>query len=250
MPVSQSRPDGRLFLCRQAAWIGQFMKFKDFSVKATDEGNGGFTGYAATFDREPDSYGDVIAKGAFADTLKAWAESGRPVPVLYGHNMDDPDYNIGTAELVEDERGLLATATLDGSPKAQRVRELLRDGRLSKMSFAYDVRDWAPVELEGGVKANELRALDLFEVSVVLVPANGHAEIVEAKSRKDAGATDKADALLAAMRKARDVLAEAIVATETDEGDDADEGEPEEPGQANGAAKSRELIEMLERAIN
>lgn len=41
------------------------------------------------------------------------------MPVLYGHNMDGPDYNIGTAELVEDERGLKATESFDGSPKAQ-----------------------------------------------------------------------------------------------------------------------------------
>lgn len=33
---------------------------------------GTVTGYAATFDREPDSYGDVIAPGAFAETLKRW----------------------------------------------------------------------------------------------------------------------------------------------------------------------------------
>ena len=237
------------------------MRFKDFSVKATEGGNGGFTGYAATFDREPDSYGDIIAKGAFTDTLRAWAESGRPVPVLYGHNMDDPDYNIGTAELTEDERGLKAVASLDGSPKAQRVRELLREGRLSKMSFAYDVRDWAPVELEGGVKANELRALDLFEVSVVLVPANGHAEIVEAKGRKadeDDPADDAADSagrkladMLDALKPLREELDGIIGDAEGDEdGDDADEGEPEEPGTANGHAKSRELIAMLDRAIN
>lgn len=56
---------------------------------------------------------------ALADTLKAWAGSGWPVPVLYGHNMDGPDYNIGTAELVEDDHGLKATESFDGSPKAQ-----------------------------------------------------------------------------------------------------------------------------------
>ena len=54
-----------------------------------------------------------------ADTLKAWAGSGRPVPVPCGHNMDGPDYNIGTAELVEDEHGLKATESFDGSPRAQ-----------------------------------------------------------------------------------------------------------------------------------
>ena len=45
-------------------------------------------GYAATFDRIPDAYGDVIKQGAFADTLKAWEESGKPIPLLYGHNTD------------------------------------------------------------------------------------------------------------------------------------------------------------------
>ena len=201
-------------------------------------------GYAATFDREPDAYGDVIAKGAFADTIRAWADSGRPVPVLYGHNMDDPDYNIGTAELVEDERGLKATATFDGSPKAQRVRELLAQGRLSKMSFAYDIRDEAPVELEDGTKANELRSLDLFEVSVVLVPANGHAEILESKARKDEGAT--LDDVLGVLADIRDELKELVAA---DNGDDADEGVSEEPGAANDHAKSRELIARLNHAI-
>lgn len=225
------------------------MRFKDFTAKATDDSdNGGFVGYAATFDREPDAYGDVIAKGAFADTLKAWADSGRPVPVLYGHNMEDPDYNIGTAELVEDERGLKTTATFDGSPKAQRVRELLAEGRLSKMSFAYDVLDEAPVELEDGTKANELRALDLFEVSVVLVPANGHAEIIESKARKDEGGGEAAtlDDVLGVLTDIRDEL-KTLAAS--DNRDDADEGGPEEPGTANDSAKSRELIARINQAI-
>lgn len=68
------------------------MRFKDFTAKATNNGGfGRFIGYAATFDRKPDTYGDVIAKGAFAGTIRAWADSIRPVPVFYGHNMDDPD---------------------------------------------------------------------------------------------------------------------------------------------------------------
>ena len=228
------------------------MRFKDFTARATDEGdNGGFVGYAATFDREPDSYGDVIAKGAFTETLKAWAESGRPVPVLYGHNMDDPDYNIGTAELVEDERGLRTTAAFDGSPKSQRVRQLLTEGRLSKMSFAYDVLDEAPVELEDGTNANELRKLDLFEVSVVLVPANGHAEIIESKARRGDETQDTATLgdVLAVLNDIRDDL-RAIAANDgNDNGDDADEGGPKEPGTANDQAKSRDLIARLNQAI-
>ena len=81
------------------------MRFKDFTAKATNNGwFGRFIGYAATFDRKPDTYGDVIAKGAFAGTIRAWADSIRPVPVFYGHNMDDPDR--------------LITSQIDTAPKS------------------------------------------------------------------------------------------------------------------------------------
>lgn len=244
---------------------GNQVRFKDFEIKeASEEGNGGFTGYAATFDREPDCYGDVIAKGAFTDTLKAWADSGRPVPLLYGHNMEDPDFNIGTAELSEDDTGLLARAAFDSSPKAQRVRELVREGRLAKMSFAFDVRDECPVELDGGIKANELRALDLYEVSVVLVPANSHAEILESKGRKYGMTISKAtgDELSAALESIAKIKEEAAKAEEIlkalapegedepDEGQQPDEGgSEEEPKAANSDAKSGEMLDRLVNLI-
>lgn len=238
------------------------MRFKDFAIKADEStGDGGFTGYAATFDREPDSYGDVIAKGAFTDTLAAWRESGKPIPLLYGHNMEDPDYNIGYADLAEDETGLLAEAHFDASPKAQRVRELVREGRLWKMSFAFDVLDEASVELENGVKANELRKLDLYEVSVVLVPANSHAEIIDAKSRAKYGATIS-KATGDALRSIADCISDAVSALnsalealnpllpDTQEGDDADqEPDEEDPDGDNSKAKSCELIKAIDKAI-
>ena len=39
------------------------MKVKSFSVKYRDEGNGSIEGYASTWIREPDSYGDVVKEG-------------------------------------------------------------------------------------------------------------------------------------------------------------------------------------------
>lgn len=86
------------------------MRFKGFTAKATNNGRfGGFIGYAATFGRKPDTYGDVIAKGAFADTIRAWAGSIRPVPVFYGHNMDDPDRLI-TSQIDTAPKRFLATS--------------------------------------------------------------------------------------------------------------------------------------------
>ena len=123
------------------------MRLKTFDIKSVEGAGGGITAYASTFDREPDSYGDVVAKGAFADTLRAWADSGRPIPLLFAHNMDDPDYNIGSVTSAEeDDRGLRVTAEFDpDNPKAQYVRKLVNEGRVSKMSFAYEALDEGPV---------------------------------------------------------------------------------------------------------
>jgi HK97 family phage prohead protease len=160
-------------------------KFKS-AGDATMEDGGSVKGYASTFDRIPDSYGDVIAKGAFADSLKHWEEIGKPIPLLYGHSTDDPKYNIGkVTKAYEDERGLYVEAEFDAENEtAQYVRKLAKEGRLYQFSFAYEVLDWDEVELEDGTKANELRKLNLFEVSLVQIPANQRAEVTEVKDAK------------------------------------------------------------------
>lgn len=202
---------------------------------------GSVKGYASTFDREPDSYGDVVAKGAFEDTLKHWESIGKPIPLLYGHNTDDPEYNIGKVTLArEDDRGLYVEAEFDAeNPKAQYVRKLAKEGRLYQFSFAYQALDAAPVELADGTKANELRKMDLFEVSLVQIPANQHAEVVEVKDaqpeQKSGRRNSKADE--DELRRIRE-MAEAIAAAvdgligEMDE----PEPEPEEPEDAEEVA--------------
>lgn len=163
---------------------------KDFRVSLKDaQGDDAqnvahFEGYAATFDREPDSYGDVIAKGAFADTLKAHSDDGRKIPLLFGHVMDDPDYSIGTVDASEDERGLKVDGTIYlDTPKGETVYKMLKRGQVDRMSFAYDVLEDSNVTLEDGEKAHQLDRLDLFECSIVTVPANQHAQITNVKEQ-------------------------------------------------------------------
>ena len=107
------------------------IRIKSATLDIADEG-GIVEGYAATFDREPDSYGDVIAPGAFAETVESWnakTAQGIYVPLLYGHNTSDPEYNIGRiTEIREDERGLWVHGELDAeNEKAQYVRKLARE---------------------------------------------------------------------------------------------------------------------------
>lgn len=170
---------------------------KDYSVqfKAAGDDGGHIVAYAATFDREPDSYGDVIAPGAFKNTLEEWKASGNVIPLLFGHRTDDPAMNIGGVDSIEeDERGLRIEATFDkDSETAQYVRRLVLEKRLSKLSFAYDVLDEGTITLDDGRKANELREIKLFEVSLVPIPANGHAEVVEAKAADTSDVADDSD---------------------------------------------------------
>lgn len=153
-------------------------------VETESNPNGYIEGYASTWDRVPDSYGDIVAKGAFTKSLAKIKEAGRSIPLLWAHQMSELDAYIGTCEADEDDNGLHFIATFDDTKEAQRIRQLYKDGRLSKFSFAYDTIDCAPVELESGFVANELRELDIFEISCVLVPANGFAEVLDVKDAK------------------------------------------------------------------
>lgn len=162
-------------------------KFKSAEIGVQMPAEGIVEGYAATFDREPDSYGDVIAKGAFARTLDEWrakSEGGLAIPLLYGHNTDDPMHNIGkVTEAYEDEKGLFVHAEFDAdNPNAQYARKLAAEGRLYQFSFAYAIRGAGMTTLDDGVDAYELRELDLYEVSLVQIPANQHAVVTSIKS--------------------------------------------------------------------
>jgi len=145
---------------------------------------GEFIVYPSTFTRTPDSYGDVVAKGAFLDTIAAWKASGNVLPGLYGHRMDDPDYFVaGAIDMGEDDHGWWVKGAFDlDSPKGPQVYRLAKGRRLNQLSFAYDTLDEASIELEDGTKANELRKLNVFEFSFVPIGANQDTSIVAIKA--------------------------------------------------------------------
>ena len=74
------------------------MKTKEFNVQYKDEGSGSVEGYASTWIRQRDSYGDVVAEGAFTKTLKERWNGGKGIPFLWAHQMDNLKSIIGTAE--------------------------------------------------------------------------------------------------------------------------------------------------------
>lgn len=225
------------------------MEYKEFNVKYNNDGNGTLEGYASTWIRVPDSAGDIVKAGAFANTLTERWNGGKGIPLLWAHQMDNLSSYIGTADAEEDEKGLHFLARFDDTEEAQRVRDLYKDGRLSKFSFAYDVKDQGPVTLEGGVKANELRELDLYEISCVCVPANDDAGVVDVKAGRRNSSKDETT-IRDAISALEDGIASLRALLDTnDDGEDNLEDNSAEEDQKESNPEIKELIERSKRNI-
>ena len=130
-------------------------------------------GYAVVFGSMSEDLGgfrEIIEPGAFGEAL-----GGRPdVRALFNH---DPSMVLGrttngTLMLQQDGHGLRMAVTMPDTTYARDVYALVERGDVSQMSFAFSVRKggetWAT---EAGQRVRRLRALDLYDVSVVTYPA-------------------------------------------------------------------------------
>ena len=201
-------------------------KYKEFPMQKSEGDAGTISGYFSTYDRIPDSYGDVIAKGAFTETIQKRKESGHPFPLCWNHDLNMIIGSVNPEDIEDTDKGPLMTASFFNSELAQEKREIVKSGVVFQFSFAYDVLEAGPTELEDGTKANELRKLDLFEVSIVPIPANQNAVMTEVKAGRRNSKSDE-DKIKQAIALLQSVL-------DTEDSDDG-EDEPE----ANGAPEER-----------
>lgn len=212
---------------------------------------GQFIVYPSTFIKEPDSYGDIVAKGAFLDTIAEWKDSGNTLPGLYGHRMDDPDYFVaGAVDMGEDEHGWWVKGEFDlESPKGPQVYRLVKGRRLNQLSFAFDTLDEKSVTLEDGRKANELQRLKVYEFSFVPIGANQDTSVVAVKALADAVAGEfKAGRVLAqkhidSLRSAQDAIGVVIDAAEAINDQEKASGPPHSNDEEPGRAKSEQAVD-------
>ena len=156
-------------------------------------------GYASLFGA-CDQGGDVVAKGAYAASLKVLAAEGRRVKMLWQH---DPAQPIGIwDEVREDGRGLYVKGRLlDSTQTGREAAALIEAGAIDGLSIGYRTRKAA--KNDKGQRL--LTELELWEVSLVTFPMLPSAR-VGAK-----GESLEADALrnmAAAIRDARQELAQ------------------------------------------
>lgn len=149
----------------------------DLEVKLSASEAGVLTGYASLFNDEPDSYGDVIAKGAFTRSLAQHKAAGTVPLMLWHHDLSEP---IGVwLDVREDGAGLAVTGRLIlETRRGQEAYALLKAGALNGLSIGYRTRASEPRPGGGRI----LKDVDLFEISLVTIPAASRARITGVKN--------------------------------------------------------------------
>lgn len=155
------------------------IQFKDFNfeIKAVQE-DGFFSGYASVFGNM-DSYGDIVEKGAFAETLSNWQAKNKLPPVLWNHKTDEP---IGVYTLMrEDDRGLYVEGKLLVAEvqRAKEIHALMKAGAVDGMSIGYSTLDYR-MDTENDIRY--LTRVKLWENSIVTFPANDLSRIDAVKA--------------------------------------------------------------------
>ena len=224
-----------------------------FEVKAApDQGEGVFTGYASTWDK--DLMDDVVVKGAYADCLaEDFGGTGKGIPIYWNHDYSSPMNLIGeTLSAVEDEKGLAITGKLDiDSPEGKRAYEHLKSGRVHQMSIGYLAQETAWVKDEEAKYSweghRELRKVKLFEVSLVTVAANQAAEVTGVKA--SGPEFKKGRAISAAneekIRAAHGALGEILQAIDGDPEGEPGEADEKSAIRAGRAAEFKKIAEEI-----
>lgn len=154
------------------------LKVRDFDLTTKAIGDDGtFDGYGSVWG-VVDSYGEIVAPGAFTDSLKELEAKGRPVPVLWQHRAGEP---IGAwSNLREDEKGLAGKAELliADVAQAREAHALVKRKIVTGLSIGYWVRESSYDEKTG---IRTLTKLDLVEISLVTFPANDDARVEAVK---------------------------------------------------------------------
>lgn len=150
-----------------------------------------FAGYGAAFNNL-DAYGDVIAPGAFGQTLHKAQTTGQWPAMLSQHGamgLTTEDMTpVGVwAKLSEDGAGLLSEGVLAPTHRGQELHTLMKmkpRPAIDGLSIGYIAKKWTP-RSKPDEPRRVLHEIDLMEISLVTFPANGKARVNSVKSCGD-----------------------------------------------------------------
>lgn len=159
----------------------------ELKFAGADEKDMTFSGYGAVFGNV-DSYGDVIQKGAFKESLTR-AKRAKQWPSMLMHHGggmfggDPTPVGIWT-EMREDDVGLFVEGKLAPTARGIEAYQLLKmepRPAITGLSIGYLAKEWS-VRTKPDDPRRTLKAVELLEVSLVTMPANPKARVQAVKS--------------------------------------------------------------------
>jgi len=176
---------------------------RPFELKAIND-DGTFDGYGSVFGVE-DWYRDVVVQGAFAKSLAAWKLKGAMPSLCWQHDMEK--VIGGYEEMREDDYGLYLRGRLlkDDVALAREAYALMKAKAVTGLSIGYSVK---VDEYDRNTDIRALKELDLWEVSLVTMPANDLARVESVKSIRDVTGLERflRDAGGVSRKEAREII--------------------------------------------
>ena len=157
-------------------------------AEGTDVAQMEFSGYGAVFGNV-DAYGDVIAPGAFADTIANAKKTGRWPVMLSQHGAmgltseDMTPVGIWT-DMHEDSVGLKMTGIFADTQRGTELYKLAKmkpRPAIDGLSIGYIAKDYV-MRSKAEDPRRTLKKIELIETSLVTFPANGLARVSAVKS--------------------------------------------------------------------
>ena len=154
------------------------MKFQDGKLEIKEiTATGTFAGYGNVYD-VVDQGDDIVASGAFGESLKEWTAKGRMPAMLWQHNSRQP---IGAyTAMKEDATGLYVEGKL--ALKTQlgaEAYELMKMDAISGLSIGFQTREDS-YDQKLGIRT--IKKGDLYECSLVTFPMNDESRVAAVKS--------------------------------------------------------------------
>lgn len=161
-----------------------------FDVKAIND-DGTFEGYGSVFGNV-DAYKEIVAKGAFTESLHSLKNQGRMPALLWQHRSGEP---IGVyTDMREDDTGLFVRGKLAlKTARGAEAHELMKMKALSGLSIGFVTREDSYDKVTG---IRTLNKVDLWECSIVTFPANDSARVSAVKNIDEIESLADAEAFL------------------------------------------------------
>lgn len=200
----------------------------EIKFASQDTNDKSFTGYGAFFNNI-DSYGDVIAPGAFTKTLADFNGSGLVPAMLWNHDAVAMPIGVwGTVE--QDAHGLKVSGQFLDTTTGTDAYKLAKTGAVSGLSIGYIVTGFE-MSTVNGKSIRTITEVKLFEISLVTFPANTLARVQSVKNQEIEVNTEEMKSLVDAIAELKtdiNALREEVKAKKFDFSDDEDENEDDD----------------------